>query len=138
MSQHDAHLRTILDLLIPEPALRLCTPSTMFNVLGGTPGAHHALSNAALTVSGASVHLYGKGAGTPGRKMGHITVPASTMSEVSHLLSPLISLADQISSGQTSTPTVPSTAAQENQHPLIVVIMGSIPTFPLCNRVSPL
>lgn len=116
MSQYDAHLRTILDLPIPESALRLRTPSAMFNVLGGgTPDAHHALSNAALTVSGASVHLYGKGA--PGRKMGHITVTAPTMSEVSHLFFPLISLADQISSGQTSTPTVPSTAAQEISTP---------------------
>src|SRR5579871_1134971 len=68
MSQYDAHLRSILDLPIPESALRLRTPSVMLNILGGNaPDAHFALSNAALTVPGASVHLYGKGVGTSGR-----------------------------------------------------------------------
>jgi phosphoribosylaminoimidazole carboxylase len=137
MSQYDAHLRAILDLPIPESALRLRTPSIMLNILGGsTPDAHLVLSDAALTVPGASVHLYGKGTGTPGRKMGHITVTAPTMSETSQLISPLISIADQISTGQIYlSTTLPSTVAQEKAQPLVAVIMGShsdLPTLQPC------
>jgi len=137
MSQYDVHLRAILDLPIPESALRLRTPSVMLNILGGSnPDAHLALVNAALTVPGASVHLYGKGTGTPGRKMGHITITAPTMSEASQLISPLISLADQISAGQTFSPTTPpSIVAQEKAQPLVAVIMGShsdLPTLQPC------
>jgi len=137
MSQYDAHLRAILDLPIPESALRLRTPSVMLNILGGSaPDAHFALKDAALTVPGASVHLYGKGAGTPGRKMGHITVTAPAMSEASQLISPLISLADQISTGQVSPSiTPPSTTVQDKPQPLVAVIMGShsdLPTLQPC------
>ena len=35
-----------------------------------------------LTVPGASVHLYGKGAPRPGRKMGHLNLMAATAEEV--------------------------------------------------------
>jgi phosphoribosylaminoimidazole carboxylase len=136
MSQYDAHLRAILDLPIPESALRLRTPSVMLNILGGnTPDMHLALSDVALTVPGASVHLYGKGAGTPGRKMGHITITAPTMSETAQLISPLISLAGQISGQPRPSTTPPSIATQEKAQPLVAVIMGShsdLPTLQPC------
>ena len=73
MSQYEAHLRAILDLPIPEDSLDLVRPAVMLNILGGrSPEAHLEVAKKALPVVGANVHLYGKGSGTPGRKMGHI------------------------------------------------------------------
>jgi len=126
MSQYDAHLRAILDLPIPSSALRLRTPAVMLNILGGsTPEAHLELSGAALSVPGASIHLYGKGHGTPGRKMGHITVTAPTLSEAESLTTPLIAVADKISGRSGS-----GTAAAAPPRPLVAVIMGSHSDLP--------
>lgn len=132
MSQFDAHLRAILDLPIPESSLRLRTPAVMLNILGGsTPEAHLELSGTALSVPGASIHLYSKGTGTPGRKMGHITITAPTLSEAESLMSPLIDVADKIS-GRLQ-PSYSPTATK--QRPLVAVIMGShsdLPTLKPC------
>ena len=130
MSQYDAHLRAILDLPIPESALRLRTPAVMLNVLGGaTPEAHLELSGAALSVPGASIHLYGKGHGTPGRKMGHVTVTAPTLSEAEFLTEPLIAVADKIS-GRSSSSLSDNSAATPAPRPLVAVIMGSHSDLP--------
>jgi phosphoribosylaminoimidazole carboxylase len=103
MSQYEAHLRAILPNLaetITPGATDLRTPGTcavMLNILGGpAPDSHLLVAKAALQVPGAKIHLYGKGDGRPGRKMGHITLIASSMEEAEAKMQPLINWADAI------------------------------------------
>ncbi|MDX6519728.1 MAG: 5-(carboxyamino)imidazole ribonucleotide synthase [Gaiellales bacterium] len=65
-SQFENHLRAVCGLPLGSTELR--TPSTMVNLIGGTPP----LAELAA-IEGAHVHLYGK-APRPGRKLGHVTV----------------------------------------------------------------
>jgi phosphoribosylaminoimidazole carboxylase len=140
LSQYDAHLRAILDLSIPEESLRMREPAIMLNILGGeTPAAHLELVKAAVNNPRTSVHLYGKGDGTKGRKMGHITVTAHSMSECETLIAPLIHTADVIS-GKIPSSTDPITQAEllKNRSPLVAVIMGSdsdLPTLKPCLKL---
>ncbi|RFU30609.1 hypothetical protein B7463_g5740, partial [Scytalidium lignicola] len=95
ISQFDAHLRAILDLPIPQKSLELREPAIMLNILGGsTPDSHLKLTERALSVPNASIHLYSKGDARPGRKMGHITVTAPSMSEAELIIQPLIDFMD--------------------------------------------
>lgn len=103
MSQYEAHLRAILPSLaetITPGATDLLTPDThavMLNILGGpAPDSHLLLAKAALQVPGAKIHLYGKGDGRPGRKMGHITLIASSMEEAEAKMQTLVDWADAI------------------------------------------
>ncbi len=80
-SQFELQLRAVCDLPMPEP--RLLSPACMANLLGqhcGT-GTGIAGSEAAFATSGFALHLYGKEAARPGRKMGHLTVVAPTVDE---------------------------------------------------------
>lgn len=132
ISQYDAHLRAILDLPIPVESLQLREPAIMLNILGGsTQDAHHAVATTALSNPRTSVHLYGKGAGSRGRKMGHVTITAHTMSECETLLQPLLHAVDLVSgkiASSTSPPT--ETELQNTRKPLVAVIMGSDSDMP--------
>jgi phosphoribosylaminoimidazole carboxylase len=121
MSQFEAHLHAILDLPIPERRLRLREPAIMLNILGGNgPRDHHRLAQLALNVDG-TVHLYGKGQGTLGRKMGHITLTAPTMREAESMMAPLIKEFDAIvGSKQVAISKEPAPPA-----PVVAVVMGS-------------
>lgn len=147
MSQYQAHLRAIL----PSLAKTLTPASTdmktsnmhaiMLNILGGPhPDSHLLVSQAAMTIPGAEVHLYGKGDGAPGRKMGHITITGSSMEECELAIQPLIDLVDSIRfhrNSSSSTPAesrsailamahkVTSTRDPTKPKPLIGVTMGS-------------
>lgn len=130
LSQYDAHLRAILDLPIPQSALRLREPSIMLNILGGqTPDSHVQVANKALTSPNASVHLYGKGDARPGRKMGHITITAPTLAAAEAEIQPLVAFVDSLKTGKQPAPTPsPSTQAED---PLVAVIMGSDSDLPV-------
>ena len=65
-SQFENHIRAICGLPLGTTALT-GRQVTMRNLIGDDPWA------AALTEPGAHLHLYGKGATRPGRKMGHVT-----------------------------------------------------------------
>ena len=68
----------------------------MLNILGGAQSdSHLQVAQQALSIVGASIHLYGKGEARPGRKMGHITILASSMHEAQTRLESLINLVDQ-------------------------------------------
>lgn len=93
--------------------------------------------------------MYGKGDARPGRKMGHVTVIADTMTEAESRIEPLIQLVDQIRAERKqpppeanptqvppSKPSVPSTRAEGSpiteappvlitEAPLVAVTMGS-------------
>lgn len=123
ISQFEAHIHAILDLPIPLSRLRLREPSIMLNILGGKePTFHLKLVEAAFSHDG-TVHLYGKGTGTPGRKMGHITITAPTLSEAEQRMAPLLKIYDEIVGNSKST-TSPKIA------PLVGVIMGSDSDLP--------
>ena len=80
-SQFENHVRAVLGWPLGSP--RLVAPAAaMVNLLGTTrgPGRAEGLPEA-LSVPGARVHLYGKSASAPGRKMGHVTVLAGTADE---------------------------------------------------------
>jgi phosphoribosylaminoimidazole carboxylase len=137
LSQYDAHLRAILDLPIPTESLRMREPAVMLNILGGkTADAHLDTVKAALSNPRTSVHQYGKGNGTLGRKMGHLTVTAHSMSECETLIAPLIHTVD-IVSGKISSSVKHSSKddLRDAPKPLVAVIMGSdsdLPTLRPC------
>ena len=69
----------------------------MLNILGGGKSdTHLEVAKEALKVPRAAIHLYGKGGGRPGRKMGHITVTAVSVADAETAISPLIKLVDDI------------------------------------------
>jgi 5-(carboxyamino)imidazole ribonucleotide synthase len=72
-SQFEQHLRAVLDWPLGDPSLHAPAVCTV-NVVGG-PGGEDPRRRvaAALSVSGAQVHLYDKQP-RPGRKLGHVTV----------------------------------------------------------------
>lgn len=130
-SQFEIHLRAILDLPIPPTATSLSTPTTssiMVNILGSpdpnTPWAHLDLARSALSIPGATVHLYGKGPGRPGRKMGHITIVGASMAEVQANAALLIAAA--FDTGEIPVPKRPARPT-----PIVSIIMGSDSDLPV-------
>ena len=78
-SQFEQFVRAVCDL--PLGATDVLRPSACANLLGdlwarGTPDFA-----AALAIPGVQLHLYGKGEGRPGRKMGHINASAGSREE---------------------------------------------------------
>ncbi len=80
-SQFEQQLRAVAGL--PIGNTRLKSPAVMLNLLGdvwqenGDPPDWSPV----LALPGASLHLYGKHSARPGRKMGHITFTAATLTE---------------------------------------------------------
>jgi len=129
LSQYDAHLRAILDMPIPQSALRLREPSIMLNILGGkTPDSHIQVAKRAQESPNASIHLYGKGDARPGRKMGHITITAPTLAEAEREIQPLIDFVDE-QKGKALGPRIDPSSNREE--PLVAVIMGSDSDLPV-------
>jgi 5-(carboxyamino)imidazole ribonucleotide synthase len=78
-SQFENHVRAILNF--PLGAADMHVPAAvMVNILGShaAPARPRGLPTA-LSVEGATVHLYGKNASRPGRKMGHVTAIGATI-----------------------------------------------------------
>jgi 5-(carboxyamino)imidazole ribonucleotide synthase len=67
VSQFEQHIRAIADWPLGKPLRH--GEVTMTNLIGDEINSYEQW----LTVPGATVHLYGKGAARPGRKMGHVT-----------------------------------------------------------------
>ncbi|MCJ1263243.1 phosphoribosylaminoimidazole carboxylase ade2 [Lobaria immixta] len=147
-SQYEAHIRAILRLPITGRSTQMRSPNTfavMLNILGGAqPHSHLVVLQEALRIEGANIHLYGKEDARPGRKMGHVTVLASSMEEAEHQVKPLLELVDQIRAERkdkqpiTSPAVFHETKAQQpeaqqlaSNHagggkiPLVAVTMGS-------------
>lgn len=79
IDQFEMHLRAVLGLPCPAPALRVPV-AMMVNILGSeTMEMTKAPLRKALSISGAAVHWYGKTETRPGRKMAHITVTADSL-----------------------------------------------------------
>lgn len=79
-SQFEQHLRAILNLPLGDTSL--VTPAVMLNILGekGYEGdAVYKGIEEVMEMSGVHIHLYGKQKTKPFRKMGHITITATSM-----------------------------------------------------------
>ena len=141
ISQYDAHIRAILGLPIPEASvdfINVNTSAIMLNILGGAQRSSHLLAaQQALSIPGARLHLYGKGDARPGRKMGHITVLASTMTEAEGRMDPLVKLVDRIREERMDPNTALTTESEPSNQmgssngssnakpPLVAITMGS-------------
>ncbi|KAI0031534.1 Phosphoribosylaminoimidazole carboxylase [Vararia minispora EC-137] len=135
-SQYENHLRAILGLPLGSTALKVPS-AVMLNILGGSDSMDELVdfSRFALTVPGASVHLYGKAGCRKGRKMGHITVVAASDAERRDRLRPLL---EHLPGGTSSADLVryasPSPAPDSGKpdvHPLVGIIMGSDSDLPV-------
>ena len=93
-----------------------------------------AIANFALTIPGASVHLYGKSECRKGRKMGHITLVADSDAQIRTRLRPLLqSLPNSTSQELDLYAPVPPPPGSgfSDPHPLVGVIMGSDSDLPV-------
>lgn len=141
MSQYEAQVRAILPDLaatIYPGSTDLTVPAAiMLNILGGSQAdSHLTVAKAALSIPGAKIHLYGKGDGRPGRKMGHITMVGASMSEVESKMHSLIHYADAIRNLRNDPSAKASDidaaayqtlekAGPSTEKPRIAVVMGS-------------
>ena len=141
MSQFEAQIRAVLPDLAPtivSGSTDLAVPAAvMLNILGGSqPDSHLLVAKQAAAIPGVRVHLYGKGAGRPGRKMGHLTLTGSSMSECETKIHPLVQLVDAIRSHRADPGAdskliskTASTLLQANPvprpAPVVAVVMGS-------------
>ena len=138
-SQFDAHLRAILGRPIPKKALQFRDPSVMLNILGGSkPDSYLRLANAADDI-GATVHLYGKGRASKGRKMGHLTICGASIEELEEEIKPLIAIADEIRDEPIQTPRRdPQVPKPPQKPPIVGIIAGSIsdqPQLEACYKI---
>jgi 5-(carboxyamino)imidazole ribonucleotide synthase len=98
-SQFEQHLRAVLDLPLGSTDLTGATVMTV-NLLGDGSGADpRGRLSQALRVSGSHVHLYGKEA-RAGRKIGHVTAVAASMSQAQDRTSAMVDLLTGDRSGQ--------------------------------------
>lgn len=80
-SQFENHIRTVLGWALGDTSL-VAPSAVMVNLLGERDGdAEPEGIRDALAIAGAHVHIYGKRAVRPGRKMGHITVLGDSIEE---------------------------------------------------------
>jgi phosphoribosylaminoimidazole carboxylase len=108
----------------------------MLNIIGLSSSMTEvkALTDVALTVPGASVHLYGKSECRKGRKMGHITVVAESDAELRTRLRVLLDALPSSPIAETDlyapAPQTPGSGFSSS-HPLVGVIMGSDSDLPV-------
>lgn len=127
VSQFENHLRGICGMALGSTKM-VVESAGMINVLGaksGDSGETLQSSNAALGLSGAVVHWYGKVECRPGRKMGHINIVGGSHSEVDVPLSKLLSLE--------GIPVSLIPSGRLYSSPLVGVIMGSQSDLPTMN-----
>ncbi|MEM9369479.1 MAG: ATP-grasp domain-containing protein, partial [Planctomycetota bacterium] len=81
-SQFEQHVRAICGLPLGDTSL-IASCAAMANLLGDSwSGAGSPAFADALSVSGVSLHLYGKQHAMPGRKMGHLTAVGDDLRSV--------------------------------------------------------
>jgi 5-(carboxyamino)imidazole ribonucleotide synthase len=88
VSQFELQVRALVGAPLPAP--RLHSPAVMLNLLGDLwrRDGHREIApdwQALLALPGAHLHLYGKLAARPGRKMGHLTLTAASAGEAQAL-----------------------------------------------------
>ena len=102
----------------------------MVNILGSSSSMDpvRATASSALSVAGASVHLYGKAESRKARKMGHITLTAECDANRDALLATLLS--QQADSDKLQDVLKPPLKGRSHPRPLVGIIMGSDSDLP--------
>ncbi|CCE65087.1 hypothetical protein TPHA_0J02670 [Tetrapisispora phaffii CBS 4417] len=124
-SQFEAHLRSVLDLPMPEGFTNFTTCDTnaiMINVLGDREVKDKELEycERALATPNASVYLYGKES-KPQRKLGHINIVSSSMHDCERKLHHIVE----------NTSLDPHVTDTTLNKPLVGIIMGSDSDLPV-------
>ncbi|WWC73782.1 phosphoribosylaminoimidazole carboxylase [Kwoniella pini CBS 10737] len=132
-SQFENHLRAILSL--PLGSTDLIVPSAaMVNILGSSSemGPIEAMRDNALSVKGATIHLYGKKESRKARKMGHITLTAENDAELTENLRKIL-FSQPDSNSEWIDKIAPPNPLENHSHkkPLIGIIMGSDSDLPI-------
>lgn len=80
-SQFENHVRAVMGWPLGDTSLR-APAAVMVNLLGAAKGSGrpHGIENA-LKIPGVHIHVYGKTATSPGRKMGHLTALGENVKE---------------------------------------------------------
>lgn len=132
-SQYENHLRAIIGLPLGSTALKV-PAAAMLNIIGASSNHSEIISFAqsALSSPGTSVHLYGKSECRKGRKMGHITVVASSHAELRDRLRPLLEKVPGGNPTETNlfAPISPP-VGHSHKFPLVGIIMGSDSDLPV-------
>ncbi|KAF8994586.1 phosphoribosylaminoimidazole carboxylase [Cyathus striatus] len=134
-SQYANHLRAILNLPLGSTSLKVPC-AAMLNLIGHSNSMTEINTTVAVALStpGAEVHLYGKSECRKGRKMGHITITASSDAELHLALRPLLLSLPTSSSEDLPIPQ----KGHSHPHPLVSIIMGSDSDLPVmlpCARI---
>ncbi|KAI0337317.1 Phosphoribosylaminoimidazole carboxylase [Trametopsis cervina] len=132
-SQYENHLRAILSLPLGSTAMKV-PAAAMLNILGASDSLDdiRKFAEFALTVPGATTHLYGKGESRKGRKMGHITVVANSEAELRERLRPLLKNIPGANPHEVTLYAPPSpSSGHSHKFPLVGVIMGSDSDLPV-------
>ena len=138
MSQYKSQLLSILGIMpsFPNSIIPSMFPATiMLNILGGASKlSHEELTKLAITIPTAALHMYGKES-KPARKIGHITLVASSLSQAEVIMGPLISLASTMRAERKGLQAPSSTISRSlpitfpvssaSSKPLVAVTMGS-------------
>jgi phosphoribosylaminoimidazole carboxylase len=109
----------------------------MLNILGSSNNMLDItrFSEQALSIPGASVHLYGKAECRKGRKMGHVTITADSDAELRQRLRPLLEWLPSGTSKEEldlySPIPPPIGSGLSHAFPLVGVIMGSDSDLPI-------
>ncbi|EJD00766.1 phosphoribosylaminoimidazole carboxylase [Fomitiporia mediterranea MF3/22] len=134
-SQYENHLRAILSLPLGSTELKVQS-AIMLNLLGYSNSMSEItrVAHAALTIPGASVHLYGKRECRKGRKMGHITLVGDSDAAVRENLRPLLQALPDATpeSVEMYAPLLPEpNSGKSASQPLVGIIMGSDSDLPV-------
>ncbi|KAK1943850.1 phosphoribosylaminoimidazole carboxylase [Phytophthora citrophthora] len=119
--QFEQHLRAITGLPLGSCALRV-PAALMVNVLGDATSSEDvsfSLLRNSLKVPGAAAHFYGKAGVRPGRKLGHVTITAPSLEELTKRATALSPEA-----------TKNSGLLKLERKPLVGIVMGSDSDLP--------
>jgi phosphoribosylaminoimidazole carboxylase len=134
-SQFSNHLRAILSLPLGSTSLKVGS-TAMLNLIGSSSDMSDITKTceAALTVDGAAVHLYGKKECRKGRKMGHITIVGGSDAEVRDRLRVLLQTLPEAPTSPSSVDIyapLPPAIGHSHSYPIVSVIMGSDSDLPV-------
>jgi phosphoribosylaminoimidazole carboxylase len=130
-SQYENHLRAILSLPLGATSMRVPS-AAMVNILGTSSSMEtiYNMADAALTVTGAAVHLYGKAESREARKMGHITVTGDTDAEMKERLRSILQAQPDADASWIDLIAPIARPGRSHPSPLVGIIMGSDSDLP--------
>lgn len=131
-SQYENHLRAILSLPLGDTSL-IVPSAAMINILGTSTSMSdvYTMADAALPIPGAKAHLYGKASSRKARKMGHITITASSDEALRRKMRPILSAQSDLSPEFINKLCPIPVDGKSHPQPLVGIIMGSDSDLPV-------